>query len=518
MDLRHRTRKNLAFGLTLLAIVLAGTALRLYDLGGHSVDLDESATWDVIRQPTLGAMLDSVADYGQAPFSFVITYAITQVFGESEIPLRLSSALAGILSIPAVYLVGRRLFGYAEGLMAAGLTAALWQPLYYSQYARPYSWSLLLSALAAYYWLGLLADVRAGRPMQRRSAALYVAFGLAAIYNHYLAALMQAWQAPALLAAILAERGALRQRAKEWVALYFGYALGFLPWLPTFLSQMGDPSQHEWIREPTPGDFTELLAWAFTDATYRLRNLPEALLLGALLMFVALAVALMRGLLARRRGATARRPSGEFVLVFWLAAPTLLLYWVSHTIKPLWVPRYLIFLMPAFALLAARGLGGLPWSRRYPRLAGQILLALAGAGLVGYFAWDVVVQRHYYSQRDTEHTREVVQIIETFREFAPDALSVVCGHSRQYEYYTVRLGRPDVTDLRACGGREFRGLDARLDEAGTQTFILSQLHWRIGEQTIAGLEDRYCLVDRARFPDGGVWLFTGRDDDACPNP
>jgi 4-amino-4-deoxy-L-arabinose transferase-like glycosyltransferase len=516
VDLRHRTRKNLAFGLTLLVIVLAGAALRLYDLGGHSVDLDESATWDVIRQPTLGAMLDSVAGYGQAPFSFVVTYAITQALGESEIPLRLSSALAGILAIPAVYLVGRRLFGYAEGLIGAGLTAALWQPLYYSQYARAYSWSLFLSALAVYYWLGLLADVRAGRPMQRRSAALYVLFGLAAIYNHYLAALMQAWQAPALLAAVLAERGDLRQRAKEWAGVYLAYGLGFLPWLPQFIGQTQRTGLHSWIREPSPSAFNDFVNWSFSGFSGWYRTPPLTLQLGVGLALLALAMALGRGLARWRQGR--RGPlwgNGEFLLLLWIVVPMGLLFAVSLNIKPLWVNRYLIFVIPALGLLAARGLGGLPWPRRYPRLAGQALLSLAGAALVGTFGWHSLVGRDFYG-RGGEYAREVAGVIEAFRGFAPDAVSAFCGYRSEYDYYSVRLGRPSMLDIEVCRDRDVERLEARLAESGTHFFILSELHKRVSEETLAQLEALYCLVDKAQFGRSGVWLFTAKDDDACP--
>ena len=52
------------------------------------------------------------------PGYLTLLYLATNVLGDSEAMLRLPSALAGTLWIPAMFLLGRRLFGPEEGLIA----------------------------------------------------------------------------------------------------------------------------------------------------------------------------------------------------------------------------------------------------------------------------------------------------------------------------------------------------------------------------------------------------------------
>jgi mannosyltransferase len=88
--------------------------------------------------------------------------------------LRLPSALAGWLCIPAIYLLGKRLYSGREGLMAALFVAVLWAPIYYSQEARPYSMLILLSILNSYFWWDVIMGLRYRGELPKREAALYV--------------------------------------------------------------------------------------------------------------------------------------------------------------------------------------------------------------------------------------------------------------------------------------------------------------------------------------------------------
>ena len=86
-----RKRLDLRLSLATLAIVLFGAALRLYGLDRTSLWNDETISWFEARQPFWG-MIQATAHDNALPLYHVILYAVIQLFGDSEIALRLPSA------------------------------------------------------------------------------------------------------------------------------------------------------------------------------------------------------------------------------------------------------------------------------------------------------------------------------------------------------------------------------------------------------------------------------------------
>jgi uncharacterized membrane protein len=73
--------------------------------------------------------------------------------GESEFVLRSLSALAGVLAVGLVYVLGKRLFDTKVGLIGAALLATNSFHIQYSQEARAYSLMVLLTALSSLFFL-----------------------------------------------------------------------------------------------------------------------------------------------------------------------------------------------------------------------------------------------------------------------------------------------------------------------------------------------------------------------------
>lgn len=82
------------------------------------------------------------------------------LFGQSDLVLRLTSVLAGIISIPVMYFTGLEKDN-KTGLMAAGLTAISSFLIYYSQEVRIYSILFLFSALSLLFTLRLIKNTDA---------------------------------------------------------------------------------------------------------------------------------------------------------------------------------------------------------------------------------------------------------------------------------------------------------------------------------------------------------------------
>ena len=97
--------------------VVVGTALRLFRLGTKSFWLDEATSAvlaRVDRQVFVGAIIHRQANM----FLYYLLLRGWIRLGDSEFVVRSLSVLAGVAAIPAIYLLGTRLFGPKAGGVA----------------------------------------------------------------------------------------------------------------------------------------------------------------------------------------------------------------------------------------------------------------------------------------------------------------------------------------------------------------------------------------------------------------
>ncbi|HKG37639.1 MAG TPA: glycosyltransferase family 39 protein [Conexibacter sp.] len=215
--------------LALGAIVVLAALLRFATLRTQSIWFDEAATWDLVRRP-FGEMLGRIPDgESNPPLFYVLEWGWTRVFGDGEAGLRSLPALAGLLTVPAAYAIGRRAAGGAvrAGLAAAALVAVNPLLVWFSQEARSYALATLLSAVA------LLLFQRALEDRRGRLLAGWAITAALALATHYFTAFVLAPQMLWLLWRHPHRRGAL-------VAVGAVAAAG-LALLPLLLAQAGNP-------------------------------------------------------------------------------------------------------------------------------------------------------------------------------------------------------------------------------------------------------------------------------------
>jgi hypothetical protein len=128
MMARTPARTGLAWEwVALLVIVALGAALRLYHLDEipGELTLDQiSKFWDV-RDVLLGkhAPIFFEANQGREAMFFYLIALVSQFTGLNFMAIKLTSALVGIATLPALYLLGREIGGRELGLVAAVLLA-----------------------------------------------------------------------------------------------------------------------------------------------------------------------------------------------------------------------------------------------------------------------------------------------------------------------------------------------------------------------------------------------------------
>ena len=134
-----------------VGLILIASALRLVMLGSQALWYDEVWTLDLARSP-LGVMLHRIPNWETTPpLYYLFAWFSSHAFGPSQAALRLPGAVAGILTVPAVWAAGRRLGGVRAGMIAASVTACSPFMWWYSQEARAYAFAALFCAVSL--WL-----------------------------------------------------------------------------------------------------------------------------------------------------------------------------------------------------------------------------------------------------------------------------------------------------------------------------------------------------------------------------
>ncbi len=340
-------------------IVLAAAVLRFYHLGAQSLWSDEGNSAAMAARSFGRIALETAHDI-HPPLYYWLLRLWSLFFGRSEAGLRSLSALAGVLTVWFVYLLGKRLYGGRAGLVAAALAALSPLGIYYSQEARMYALLALVTVAAAWFGLG-------DRPVDYAAMGVLVAAGL---YTHYTFPIV--W-APIALILPFASDAPLRKRVAGWAGAHLLAVVLFLPWLPTAWRQVTTWPRSR-FHEPILGAFYRAWRWLLMGPMDSLFRSPWPWVVLALLTILGLA----------RRSSI---PRGRVLVAAWLAVPLGVIL-VPGLYKPAYL-KFLVVAIPPWALLTAAGLdflleGG--WAKASLSLAGVALaVALLARGDVAYF-------------------------------------------------------------------------------------------------------------------------------------
>ncbi len=316
------------------AIVMA--ALGLIRAHWPALWADELATWGAATAPweNLWGMLSEI-DAIMAPY-YVLMWGWVKVFGASDFSLRVPSILAMTAATGLVAALGTRLASPRVGLIAGLLFALFPATSRYAQEARMYAFVVFAGVLATLLLVRALDD----RPRLGRWAAYTGGVALLGLF-HAVALLLLA--AHALTVLLLRRSSTL-----PWLISAIAGCLPALPLL--YIGYFRQRSQVSWIPE-TSAD--------------RLVDYPEQLFGLALIGAVVIALSLL--------SISLRYPA--VVYTTWALIPAGTLYVVS-AFMPLWLPRYLLFTLPAWALLAATALGRAPVMRGLVAVMAMVLFAV----------------------------------------------------------------------------------------------------------------------------------------------
>lgn len=349
--------------LALPTILLLAAALRLAWLGQMSLWMDEGFTAMVAAAPW-GHMGSVAVTIEKHPIGSYIFPKLALVISDGEWALRWPSAIFGILTVLAFYPLARRTLGESgyKAIAATALSATLAFLVLANRDARSYSSAILGLTLATWAWtLALQKPAREGA----RPWAMWVAAGLAAVYCHYIAFVVLAWE---WLVAVLTQ-----PKARHWWATLPVVAVAYLPALPRLKIQASIPS----IGHPDPG-LSDLIDLYFAQTVGFTLNFSSILAWYglALLGFVAALCGGFRGL---RRPPEQWSPIHRVGMVYWGFVGTIVgVALLAH--NGLFETKYFVLACPLFILVVTEGIFALPWaSVRWTLLASLLLLNITSS-------------------------------------------------------------------------------------------------------------------------------------------
>ena len=146
---------------TLITITALGCALRVWEIGSKGLWLDEAFSVWLGWQP-LGDLLGWLVKIDQhPPLYYALLHLGIKLAGDGPHDVRMLSALIGVLTIPVIFFMGRRLMDVRAGLIAALILALSPFHVRFAQEARMYTLLALNVGLALLALAYLLTDERA---------------------------------------------------------------------------------------------------------------------------------------------------------------------------------------------------------------------------------------------------------------------------------------------------------------------------------------------------------------------
>jgi mannosyltransferase len=407
---------------------IIGAALRLHLLSARSIWIDEGASISFATLPW-GAFLRTLWSYqgNMALYYFLLRPWIH--LGDSEFAVRSLSVLFGVLTIPAIYFLGTRLFDRATGLTAATLLSVHAFHIHWSQEARGYTLLTLLLVVAAYFLVCALESSE-----HKGYWGYWIAFTVTAALSFY--AHIFAVFVLAAFALSIAFPKPFRVRISTVVVIAILFEHLIAP-MALFVLMNRSGNQLSWLPRPSLPEIWEFLI---------LLTGQGGVLLLALYLFLA-GLVFMRPAGMIERDGDKQWDKEKWVvrlLVLWLLLPPLLTL-AATPVKLLFYPRYMVMCVPAMVLLAARGLTRwyhAPLARRWAGASALVVvLMLSGWGTYRYFA--------NLAQESTDWRSAVNYILE--HQQPGDGVLIYRAHALCYRYYTHRsesehrfVSAPDV--------------------------------------------------------------------------
>lgn len=447
-------------GVVVPLLAVLAVVLRLPNLG-ESVWFDE--VWYAASRA--GSSLSDVwSDFlmqPPAPLYWVVMCFWARAFGDSEVVVRVPSLVFGIASIALTYRIAGTYGSPWVALLAAAFLCVSPVHVWYSQEATPYAMTLFFLLASVRAWLRLRED-----PTRPARYAVYGGALLVTVFTHYFTAL---FLLPLTLLGLTLDVSSRRRvlAVHAVVVACLVLALGIKFHFGVVRTGQG------FLRPFTPFEWWMLFFHWFlqgnalwTVSPYRA---TATYLLGAPLLLAcqaSFAVLFLRGIFSHR--AEPRRATELVVLTS--AVPVAMVLLTHAGYRQLYIERYLLVLLPFFAIVLARGAASF--------VDGRAAIASAAAmgvlGAASYGAW-LQKSETWTVYKQNPDWREAAHYLGDHAA-SSGAVIVTTGLQAELDYYLPRERNASALRTVRYDGKALESLLA--DDGVRDLYLVTNDFWR----------------------------------------
>lgn len=334
--------------LLLLLVVTISIGISIFSLATQSIRLDEAQSiWSATKSVPM--ILKISAEDVNAPLYLLLLHFWIQVLGTDIVMVRILSLIFFLLTLLGLYFLAKQSANSRVAVLTIALFALSPFIVWYSAEARTYTLLALTVTTSSLFFLQLL------RSGGREGKIGYFLATVAGLYTHYFFGLLLASQ---LLFVVYYLIIISRKATGRWLdlttilTLCGSFIIKFLliisavvalfaPWVMYFLSLGGASNTQPQIPPPTTYNIIQLfITFLFGFQSNGLQSLLVTLWPISILVFFFIFT---------------RKDRNYFLLEYFpltIFLPVLLVFMISF-IKPVFLPRYLIIVTPAFFFILA---------------------------------------------------------------------------------------------------------------------------------------------------------------------
>jgi mannosyltransferase len=442
-----------AHRLTLLLLTAAGTAIRLLYLARKPFWFDECFSAEVARidwSSFAHLMWWREANMSLYYLLLRIWLGFESPHAQSEFFIRSLSVIFSAATLPAIYWLAGLLYDRRVALIATALLFFNAYHVRYAQEARSYSLFVLLATLSSGFLIAFL------RQPSRRLRTAYIVVSILAVYAHFYALLLVVahwivlrWLPPPQ-SANQSDVTFRAQMRHVWITI----GIAVMPLL-IFVAKTG-AGPIKWIPRPGVRDLLVFYEHLAGGNSWPLPVIFAAACVAAIPYRKSLGQSASE--FDKAHPQTWKHWRVQFLLI-WLLSPVIVTVLLSF-IRPVFLPRYLIFCLPPLLILAAGGLARLRrWWLLAPALA--IVLLLGSQAIFFVYAHDFDTERDASGTAtnfilDQAHPRDAILFhIADTRVAYEFFRSLRAGENTASPAFTAPLG-PEIVFPHHGAGLDYR--------------------------------------------------------------
>lgn len=346
--------------ITLLALVVRAVTATWTGLAG-----DEANGIGIAVTGSWWDMFIHLREDGNPPLFYIIMRLYAELFGASDIALKIFVILLGTLEVPVLYLIARRFLSQEQALQLAMMLAFAPPVVRYGTMIRPYVLMPMMSLLSVWFFMRTLTEKKPIWPI------CYGVATTALFCTHFWGVFVAVGEGATVMIGLLG-RWINREQFINWCKGVGVSVIAFLPWLPFFIYQVTHVLS-PWDELP---QFSKVIlglpAYFFIGSEYTLHFLDQLSLLWAVVLIWGMMISpvLLSEKESLGKGFDGRR--WKFV-----ALMSLLAAMIISIFKPVIRDRYFLPLTPLLAISYVTGFSALfPRTPKLLRLFLPILVWL----------------------------------------------------------------------------------------------------------------------------------------------